>query len=167
MAEKSRRRLMLEQSLADDPADSFLAIRPGDPVLARRRCRGGSRAIARLDRRPSRRSGGGLSAACPVLRGFRGTHRPPWPCCERESRRRRPPAIGTRRPRCNKCLIRLTEREFRRRHAGDREQRLHNPGKMLVTTPTIVVDEDEESEWRSAGSRLNRVRRTTRVVISR
>ena len=47
MAEKSRRRLMLEQSLAEDPTDSFLryglavqCLREGDVEEGRQRLRG-------------------------------------------------------------------------------------------------------------------------------
>ena len=74
MAEKSPRRVMLEQSLAEDPNDTFLryglavqCLREGDVDEGRER-------LHRPDRRPSRRPGRGLPAARPVVPGGgRGT----------------------------------------------------------------------------------------------
>ena len=67
MAEKSKRRLMLEASLAEDPTDAFLryglalqCLRDGDVLEGRERLIG---LIQEPTRRPDRR----VSAAWPVL----------------------------------------------------------------------------------------------------
>ena len=76
MAEKSPRRLMLEQSLAEDPNDPFLryglamqCLRDGDVEEGRQRLRS---LIADDPDRPGRR----LSATGPVVRGDRRARKP-------------------------------------------------------------------------------------------
>ena len=99
MAEKSPRRLKLEAEPRRGPGRHVPPLRPGRAVPPRRGCRGGPERSARPDRRSSRGSGGGLSAARPVVpgggRGRRGRPRR----CGRGSPRPGPGATGTRRPR--------------------------------------------------------------------
>ena len=103
MAEKSPRRVMLEQSLAEDPCDTFLryglavqCLREGDVEEGRER-------LLAPDRRPPRRPDRGLPAARPVVPGVGRDERAVEIAPARGSPRPAPGATGTRRPRWKAC----------------------------------------------------------------
>ena len=140
MAEKSRRRLMLEQSLAEDPADSFLryglaiqCLREGDIEEGRERLRALIAIIPRIRWRPI------SSLASLMLRPAK--KRLPRPCCERASTKARAAGIEHAAAEMQRLLESL---ELNRRHGLLR---------VLTPAPSMTITR-QLSKSSCAGSRL-------------